>query len=412
MKPFRFILIIFAVFVTVIAKGQLFKPLGLGIETPKEMVADYYQPQMHVEGDILYVCTRQGLYSKDLSDSNSIWQFVGFEGISLQDYARNGDDMLALRHRYYNNNNCDEILFLSHDEGKTHEDITPESFKTRNNTHYIYTFLTLEQHPTDPSTLLTSFDMFQTADFGKTWHKLTNMTPEYMGYHPLNPDIIYEAGGGEHTDDQTDFRISSDGGQTWQNKTGCFPKYNNVYRVAFHPTDPNRWIAGGWGMAYSTSDGGQTWNSQYLGYGTYGNYDYVCPWRYAIYDNDNASFVYMAGGSHDGYMKLMCSTNGGITWNRPYMEPIKTTPYDFVFDMKQWRDKLLVYSQSDVYEISKAELIGLTTSVTSIEGKTITISEIQNNAPIYNLSGRKMVNGKSHGIYIINGKKMIKEFKK
>ena len=94
------------------------------------------------------------------------------------------------------------------------------------------------------------------------------------------------------------------------------------------------------------------------------------------------------------------------------MEPIKTTPYDFVFDMKQWRDKLLVYSQSDVYEISKAELIGLTTSVTSIEGKTITISEIQNNAPIYNLSGRKMVNGKSHGIYIINGKKMIKEFKK
>ena len=171
------------------------------------------------EGDILYVCTRQGLYSKDLSDSNSIWQFVGFEGISLQDYARNGDDMLALRHRYYNNNNCNEILFLSHDEGKTHEDITPESFKTRNNTHYIYTFLTLEQHPTDPSTLLTSFDMFQTADFGKTWHKLTNMTPEYMGYHPLNPDIIYEAGGGEHTDDQTDFRISSDGGQTWQNKT-------------------------------------------------------------------------------------------------------------------------------------------------------------------------------------------------
>ena len=73
-------------------------------------------------------------------------------------------------------------------------------------------------------------------------------------------------------------------------------------------------------MAYSTSDGGQTWNSQYLGYGTYGNYDYVCPWRYAIYDNDNASFVYMAGGSHDGYMKLMCSTDGGITWNRPYMD--------------------------------------------------------------------------------------------
>ena len=109
MNQHRLIIGIFAVFVTVITKGQLFKPLGLGIETSQDMVADYYQPQMHIEGDILYVCTPQGLYSKDLSIDKSTWQLVGFEGIPLQDYARCGNDMLALRHRYYNDDH-DAIL--------------------------------------------------------------------------------------------------------------------------------------------------------------------------------------------------------------------------------------------------------------------------------------------------------------
>jgi hypothetical protein len=55
MKPHRLAIVIFTVFATVIAKGQLFKPLGLGIESPKDLAADYCQPQMHIEGDILYI---------------------------------------------------------------------------------------------------------------------------------------------------------------------------------------------------------------------------------------------------------------------------------------------------------------------------------------------------------------------
>ena len=95
---------------------QLFHPLGLGIETSGDMVGEWYQPQMHIEGDILYACTNQGLYSKDLSDDESEWQLVGFEGIPLQDYVRRGEDMLALRHCYYVHS---EFLLLSHDDGKT-----------------------------------------------------------------------------------------------------------------------------------------------------------------------------------------------------------------------------------------------------------------------------------------------------
>lgn len=55
MNTHRLAIVIFTVFATVIAKGQLFKPLGLGIESPKDLAADYYQPQMHIEGDILYI---------------------------------------------------------------------------------------------------------------------------------------------------------------------------------------------------------------------------------------------------------------------------------------------------------------------------------------------------------------------
>ena len=373
MKLYKLTLLAFATYVWTATYGQLFKPLGLGIETPKRMVGDYFQPQMHVEGDILYVCTNQGLYSKDLSSEGSEWQLVGFEGIPLQDYVRRGEDMLALRHCYYEHS---EFLLLSHKSGKTYEDITPAFFKGRG-----YAFLSLEQNPTDPNTLLTSSSsgcgILLTTDFGQTWEKLADYTPVYTGFHPLNPEIIYECGGGGYTDEKTDIRISYDGGQTWQEKAQCFSNYNTVFRMAFHPTQPNKWIAGGYQCVYTTNDNGQTWDTQHLH--DYDNplnplnEDYNAPWRYAAYDNENTDIVYMAGSSYNGYMKLMCSTDGGKTWNRPYLEPIKTSPTEYVFDMKQYGDKLLIYSQSDVYMVSKADLIAQTTPVTFTSGQMATI---------------------------------------
>ena len=374
MKRHLLLLLVFVLFgaTSVVAHGQLFHPLGLGIEASNDMVGEWFQPQMHIEGDILYACTNQGLYSKDLSNEGSEWQLVGFEGIPLQDYVRRGEDILALRHCYYVHS---EFLLLSHDGGKTYEDITPAFFKGRG-----YAFLSLEQHPTDPNTLLTSScyncGLFLTTDFGQTWNKLADYTPEYTGFHPLNPDIIYESGG-EHLDEITDLHISYDGGHTWQNRSSQLPHYREIYRMAFHPTDPNKWIVGGNYCVHSTNDNGQTWNSQALR--DYDNplnpinEDYNAPWRYAAYDNENPDIVYMTGCARGGYMKLMCSMDGGESWNRPYLEPIKTMPTEYVFDMKQYGDKLLVYSQSDVYMVSKADLIAQTTPVTFTAGQIATI---------------------------------------
>lgn len=395
MKLQRLAILAFAAFVTIAVHGQLFHPLGLGIETPREMAGDIW-PQTHVEGNILYVCTKQGLYSKDLSDGESAWQLAGFEGIPLQDYARRGDDLLAVRFDYNGS-----YLLLSHDGGQTYEDITPDMFKGKKHGF----ILNLDCHPTDPNTLLVSswYDggIYLTTDFGQTWNKLSPYTPIHVGFHPLNPEIIYEVGGAIR-DMETDLHISYDGGQTWQKKWSCFPNYLGIYRMAFHPTDPNKWIAGGNHCVHTTSDNGQTWNTQ-----VFRDYnETVINWHYAAYDNENADIVYMAGDSHNEYMKLMCSTDGGTTWNRPYLEQIKTTPTEIVFDMKQYGDKLLVYSQSDVYEISKAELLAQGQGATSVQCVALTTT---GSGTLYDLCGRKMVTGKlPRGIYIENGKKKVK----
>ena len=116
----RYAFIAIVTFISVTIHGQLFHSLGLGIGLG-ERQGIYSQPRMHVEGNILYVCTSQGLYSKDISGDDSEWQLAGFEGIPLQDYVRRGNDMLALRY-----NNGGNFLLLSHDGGKTYEDVTPE----------------------------------------------------------------------------------------------------------------------------------------------------------------------------------------------------------------------------------------------------------------------------------------------
>lgn len=88
--------------------AQLFQSLDLGFNGG-ERQGLFSQPKMHVEGDRLHVCTNQGLYAKDLSADNGTWQLVGFEGIPLQDYARRGNDILALRY-----NEGGSFLLLSH----------------------------------------------------------------------------------------------------------------------------------------------------------------------------------------------------------------------------------------------------------------------------------------------------------
>ena len=149
MKSYRLVILSFAVLISVAVRGQLFHPLGLGFEISGQW-RQIFQPQMYVEGDILYVCTSQGLYSKDLLNIESEWQLAGFEGIPVLDYVRRGDDIFAL---CFNDKN--DVFLLSHDGGITFEDVTPDDFRYFTN-KYGHVFWYFGRHPNDPNTFLLS----------------------------------------------------------------------------------------------------------------------------------------------------------------------------------------------------------------------------------------------------------------
>ena len=392
MNLHSFAIIALLAFVSVSTHGQLFTPLGLGIEKCKRQGV-FSQPQMNVEGDILYVCTCQGLYSKDLSNGESTLQLVGFEGIPLQDYVRMGDDILALR---YNMNG--DFLLLSHDGGKTYEDVTPELF--RKHTDWTNYLVSLVQHPTDPNTLLilsAPMGVFQSSDFGKTWNQLTdvmfgNAGASFIGFHPLNPNIIYNSGESMFMFPQ--INISYDCGQTWDYFSPPFPGDNCVHRIAFHPSDPNRWIAGGEGVVFTSSDNGHTWRTQNY----WGDDQRSAYWFFTAYDDKNSDVVYMAGFTtgEKGVIKIMCSVDCGKSWDIVCTEPKKESlEIEAVNDLQQYGDKLLVYTESDVYELSKAELIMQIPFVRRIES-----------SEIYDLQGRP-ADSPQKGILVKSGKKVL-----
>ena len=388
-----------AVCVGASAQAQLFHPLGLGFNGG-ERQGNFSQPRMHVEGDSLYVCTNQGLYAKDLSANKSTWQLVGFEGIPLQDYVRRGSDILALRY-----NEGGSFLLLSHDGGQTYEDVTPGIPSKKEYER----FFSLASHPTDQNTLMVSSNgqgILLSTDFGQTWECLTefiyaNPAATFIGFHPARPNIIYNSGEGIIFEGH--IKISYDGGQTWNdhgNSLG-FPGDNCVHQPTFHPTNPDRWLAGGEGCVFLSDDNGQTWSCQnYWDDETRAAY-----WFFSAFDNEHPDTVYMAGclgrnGQKDACIKLMCSTDGGRSWH-PSQVMTFEKDLERVNDLQQYGDRLLIYSESDVYEVSKAELVAQsTTAIRSVTSDTAT-------SPAYDLQGRKVVNPK-HGIYIINKRKVVK----
>ena len=378
--------------------GQLFHPLGLDTGLG-ERVGEYSQPRMHVEGNTLYVCTQKGLYSKDLSSKGDAWQLVGFKDVPLQDYARRGEDILALRY-----NNGGSFLLLSHDGGQTFEDITPNIFCQEK-----YEVLpSLAQSPTSPNELIISSlygGIFRSTDFGQTWKNVTealygNGAASFIGFHPTRPSIIYNSGEGSFFEGH--INISYDSGQIWNdhgNSLG-FSGDNCVHSPAFHPTNPDCWLVGGEGCVFLTNDNGQTWNVQ--------NFDKTREgyWFFSVFDEEHPDIVYMAGNL-DAIM-VMYSMDGGRSWNTPQTAP--TEKMVIVNDFQQYGDKLLIYAETDVYEVSKSELIAQ--GIVPVRSVTTTSD---NHSELYDLSGRRIsvpsVSSASSalpkGVYIRNGRKVV-----
>ena len=315
----------------------------------------FSQPRMHIEGDKLFVCTSQGLYAKDLAKEGSVYQLVGFKGIPLQDYVRRGNDILALRY-----NRGRGFLLLSHDDGQTYEDITPDIFCKEDQE----VLPSIVQHPTDYNTLLVSslyYGVFRSKDFGKTWEQLTdhlwgNANTSQIGFHPTQPNIIYNSG--ESMIMSGNINISYDDGKTWNNhgESLGFPGDNCVHRPAFHPTNPNHWVIGGEGCVFTTDDNGETWSVQNY----WDDNSKVAYWYFAEFDNKNPDIVYLVGPLDNSVIeckiKIMCSTDGGQSWNEPLRLPMMKA-HDWVNDLLQYKDRLFIYAETGIYEVAKSDII-------------------------------------------------------
>ena len=68
-------------------------------------------------------------------------------------------------------------------------------------------------------------------------------------------------------------------------------------------------------------------------------------------------------GQKNACIKMMCSTDGGRSWHESQvMESMREI--DRVNDLQQYHDRLLIYAESDVYTVSKAEFIAHSTAAT------------------------------------------------
>ena len=367
-------------FVSLMAQAQLFRPLGLG-DGLCERKYSGCMPQMHVEDNTLYVCTNQGLYSKDLSQDGNGWQLIGFEGVLLQDYARNGDDILALR---YNVDSC--FLLLSHDGGQTYQEINPPGL-IMNSPQNPHKLIRLAQHPEDPNTLLalsSIWGIFKSTDFGQSWTQLEPYLTcgSEFGYHPARQGVIYHSGMSEVEDPL--IIVSYDDGQTWTH-SNPFLSGDKANQIAFNPSDPDRWIVGTYGEVCFSNDNGQTWSQCELSQEAR-----RCNWSKTAYDSENNNIVYTFGSG-----KVMCSTDGGESWLPPQNIDLD------VLDFDQYGDMLLIYGTTDVYELSKSELL-IQSSVQDLKS-----DDAEGSSEIYDLQGRKATQPTQPGVYISQGRKVV-----
>lgn len=138
--------------------------------------------------------------------------------------------------------------------------------------------------PTDPHTIYLSGSMigvwrssdagntWTTDPQGMTWGKLhqTEYWPAGLAVSPLDPDVVYATYWGTGPNYYHVVLKTTDGGQSWEEKTNgldTIPTGHRIYWVATHPdTDDTLYLATSYG-AFKSTDAGNTWirkNSYHL----------------------------------------------------------------------------------------------------------------------------------------------------
>ena len=322
--------------------------------------------KMHIDGDKLIVCSGMGLYAIDLN-APSIAEPYGFDGVPVADFVKSGSTILARRGEVVVNGNVEDKLpyaYISYDNGKTYKEFHPESMHLDTQGDCWSFIDDMVQNPRNDKEILVlnMYGLWKSTDFGTTWTQLTHTSYgniSSMEYFPHDMETFMYHGSNMVLQDQ--LYITRDDGKSWESVRGIFHGDNHMYRMAFHPTDPNVWVYGGQGCIGMTEDKGHTFN---LVWDVYSDEENCAGFCNILFDQSNPDIIFASGEIGGGelrrrLMRVVGSCDRGKTWKKVAEIPIEHDQgKNKTIDMLQTDSHLyLMNSNSKVYRILKKDMM-------------------------------------------------------
>jgi hypothetical protein len=354
----------------------------------------YFIPEITFVGEnMLYAGTPTGLYKCDISNLDAVqWEKLPITDDIIEDFEVRGDTIIVLSRKE---------LLLSVDGGMTAQRRYSDTVFLDDIDYVQRELCNVAVYPGDAKRFYVAHQnsyLSYTDDFGESWTRIEGRGLTDLFYSPHNSNKlvgyryvapIWSAGAS----------ISTDGGLSWDSARDVTQQHSDMYRIAFHPTDSNRLALCGNGSYALSFDGGASWQ---------GIYRQVGVWEYSvaylidvIYDPRNPDTLYGAQLFSDSFkenldtMKVIRSTDGGLTWNEFFVEPMANKGNLLRMDIKD--NLLALYTSANGIYLLDVDAVD--TSIPTIENETSA-------ALYYDLQGRPVVNP-TRGIYIKDGKKVI-----
>ena len=387
MKPtIKLILLLMVFFSDIDSYGQC-----VSLDFPVSMTGYQFhdRPTMKLLDDTLYVCCPDGVYAKDLITEKG-WEPCAFKGLRIFDFVKNGDKLLGLGS---NASDDDPSFIVRCEKGGSPIDVTPEELHGFDHNPYLPAF-SLDQPLDHLETVIlsTSLGLLVSYDFGNSWEQspcFKKMDALYYYRTSINPSDPSEVVcyGEEMTEE----------GSIYTLKNFEIVSLYNVPDVCQPICDFIFNMEDSWQRCYcafetfgSTKDGGETWKEISLP-GTFGTL--------ASKGSDEGT-VYIIGrapvyGPEPTMLQVYQYRYEDGSWNHCYKCDLPSGMKSF-YDAVFWGDELILLTNVGVFSISDIDKIA---SQTLLPPK---------DHAVYDISGRKVPTIKSHGIFIQDGKKIVR----
>ena len=355
----------------------------------------YFIPEITFVGEnMLYAGTPTGLYKCDISNLDAVqWEKLPITDDIIEDFEVRGDTIIVLSRKE---------LLLSVDGGMTAQRRYSDTVFLDDIDYVQRELCNVAVYPGDAKRFYVAHQnsyLSYTDDFGESWTRIEGRGLTDLFYSPHNPNRIVGYRFNKFYTSAGTY-ISNDSGLNWTYARDETQDHRDMYRIAFHPTDSNRLALCGNGPYALSFDGGASWQ---------GIYRQVGVWEYSvaylidvIYDPRNPDTLYGAQLFSDSLkenldtMKVIRSTDGGLTWNEFFVEPMANKGNLLRMDIKD--NLLALYTSANGIYLLDVDAVDTSISAVETDGSAAT--------PYYDLQGRPVA-APTRGVYIKDGRKVI-----